>query len=274
MTELPDADARSQACVYVYRRLDGTIVYVGRGLTPDRAQSHSGGSHNAALSELIATGEYELEIAGPYDPYGVAMEVEAAMISALARPCKHDLFNRVPGNGHRFAPLGVPSELVERPLLPPLTVREVGVLTGGALVVRNSFGEDLEPGRPRLDPMRIDPEVLIENIRRYWLIERLRPSWIADPATAPKVVVAAAGPLKRRYVPTSVLLDPERWGDVPRHELPLDIENSPGLDACSLRGRLLADAKFAQMRHHHFIWVDGTGIPRWPARDGGPSGVS
>lgn len=126
MTELPESDARSQACVYVYRRLDGTIVYFGRGLTPDRAQSHTGGSHNAALSELIATGEYELEIAGPYDAYEVAMEVEAAMISALARPGKHDLFNRVPGNGHRFAPLGVPTELAERPLLPPLTVSEVG----------------------------------------------------------------------------------------------------------------------------------------------------
>jgi hypothetical protein len=271
MTELTDSDSRSHACVYMYRQLDGTIVYVGRGLTPDRAQSHAGGSHNAALSELIATGEYELEIAGPYDPYEVAMEIEAAMISALSRPGKHDLMNRAPGTGHRFAPLGVPTELAERPLLPPLTVSEVGVLTGGALIVRNSFGEDLEPGRPRLDPMRIDPEVLIENVRRYWLIERLRPDWIAEPATAPKVVVAAAGPLKRRYVPTSVFLDSERWGDVPRHELPLDIESSPDLDACSLRGRLLEDAKFAQMRHHHFIWVDGTGIPRWPVSADGVS---
>lgn len=248
MTEFPDSDGQSRACVYVYRRIDGTIVYVGRGLTPNQAQSHAGGSHNTALSELVATGEYELEIAGPYHPYEVAMEVEAAMISALTRPGKHDLLNRVPGTGHRFAPLGVPTELAERPLLPPLTVSEVGELTGGALIVRNTFGQALEPGRPRLDPMRIDPEVLIENIRRYWLIERLRPDWIADPTTAPRVVVAAAGPLRRRYVPTSVFLDSGRWGDVPRHELPLDIEKEPDLDACSLRGRLLADAKFAQMR--------------------------
>ena len=264
MTETADSEVRSQACVYVYRRLDGTIVYVGRGLTPDRAQSHAGGSHNAALADLIATGEYELEIAGPYDAYEVAMEVEAAMISALARPGKHDLVNQAPGTGHRFVPLGVPTELAERPLLPPLTVRDLGVLTGGALIVRNSFGEDLEPGRPRLNPMRIDPEVLIENIRRFWLIERLRPQWIDDPAAAPKVVVAAAGPLKRRYVPTSVFLDSRRWSDVPERELPLDLRRSPDLDACSLRGRILADAKFAQMRDHHFIWVDGTGAQRWP----------
>jgi hypothetical protein len=261
---LPEPDARSQACVYMYRQLDGTIVYVGRGLTPDRAQSHTGGSHNAALSELIATGQYELEIAGPYDPYSVAAEVEAAMISALARPGKHDLFNRVPGNGHRFAPLGVPTELAERPLLPPLTVSEVGVLTGGALIVRNSFGDELAPGRPRLDPMQIDPAVLIENIRRYWLIEKLRPGWIADPVSAPKVVVAAAGPPKRRYVPTSVALDQHQWGLVPPQELPLDIDGSPDLDTCSLRGRLLADAKFSNMRQLHFIWVDAMGAVRWP----------
>jgi hypothetical protein len=269
MTDLTESHAQSQACVYIYRRRDGTLVYIGRGLTPDRAQSHTGGSHNGDLSRLIASGDYELEIAGPYDSYEVAMEVEAALISALARPGTHALFNRVPGNGHRFAPLGVPSELAERPLLPPLTVSEVGVLTGGALVVRNSFGEDLEPGRPRLDPMRVDPEVLIENIRRYWLLERLRPLWIADPTAAPRVVVAAAGPPQRRYVPTSVHLDPEHWGDVPRHELPLDIDRSPNLDACSLRGRLLADAKFARMRHHHFIWVDETGRIRWPDPSGG-----
>src|SRR3954470_23541409 len=100
----------------MYRRLDGTIVYVGRGLTPDRAQSHTGGSHNPALTELIATGEYDLEIAGPYDSYEIAMEVEAAMISALTRPGKHDLFNKMPGNGHRFTALGVPAELAERSL--------------------------------------------------------------------------------------------------------------------------------------------------------------
>jgi hypothetical protein len=47
--------------------------------------------------------------------------------------------------------------------------------------------------------MRIDPEVLIENIRRYWLIERLRLDWIADPGTAPRVVVAAAGPPIRAH---------------------------------------------------------------------------
>lgn len=270
--QLP-SEAQSRACVYVYRRLDGTIVYVGRGLTPDRAQSHSAGSHNTALSALIATGEYELEIAGPYDPYEVAMEVEAAMISALARPGRHDLYNRTPGNGHKFAPLGVPPELAERPLQPPLTVADVGRMTGGALIVRNSFGAELEPGRPRLDPMQIDPDVLVENIRRYWLIEKLRPGWVNDPSLAPKVVVAAAGPPKRRYVPTSVWLDADRWASVPRHELPLDLARCPDLDAGSVRGRLLIDAKFARGRIHHYIWVDGSGVVRWPVAES-PSDAS
>lgn len=264
MTGTSSAADQSQACVYIYRKLDGTIVYVGRGLTPDRAQSHVSGSHNTDLAALIEKGAYELEVAGPYERYDVAVEVEAAMISALIRSGKHALYNRAPGNGKRFAPLGVPPELAERPLLPLLTVSEIGVMTGGALIVRNSFGEDLEPGRPRLDPMRIDPEVLIENVRRYWLIERLRPEWIADCASAPRVVVGAAGPLKRRYVPSAIRLDPQGWDEVPRHELPLALSESIDLDALSLRGRLLSDARFAQMRSHHFIWVDKTGIRRWP----------
>ncbi len=257
-------DSEPQSCVYIYRRLNGAIAYVGRGATAERAQSHADGSHNSELEVLISSGEYELEVAGPYHDYEVAKEVEAALISALTRPEKHGLMNRVPGTGHQFAPLGVPTELAERTQQNALTVRELGRCTGGALIVRNSFGGELQPGRPRIDPLRIEPEVLVDNIRRYWLIEKLRPGWIADPASAPKVVVAAAGPLKRRYVPAAVLLDSSRWGDVPTHELPLQDPESPDLDACSLRGRLLLDAKFAQMRHSHFIWVDGAGVRRWP----------
>jgi hypothetical protein len=226
----------------------------------------------AALAALIASGEYELEIAGPYEPYEIAAEVEAALISAMSRPGEHKLYNRAPGNGHRFLPLGVPTELAERSLQPQVSVSEIGVLTGGALIVRNSSGDDLEPGRPRLNPMRIDAEVLVDNIRRYWLIENLRPAWIAGPETAPKVVLAAAGPPGRRYVPAAVYLDTDRFGSVPAKELPLALDRSPGLDACSLRGRLLSDAKFARGPIHHFIWVDASGGTRWPVAATEPAG--
>ncbi len=83
------SDRRSRACVYLYRRLDGTVVYAGRGLTPDRAQSHAGGSHNAGLAALIATGKYGLQVAGPYPSYQAAARVEAALISAMARAGRH-----------------------------------------------------------------------------------------------------------------------------------------------------------------------------------------
>jgi predicted GIY-YIG superfamily endonuclease len=264
MTQPVEPESRSQACVYLYRDRNGTLRYVGRGATPERAQQHANGSHNAALAALIASGEYELEIAGPYNSYEIAAEVEAALISAMRRPGKHELYNRVPGNGHRFLPLGVPTELAERPLQPPLSVSEIGQRTGGALIVRNSFGKDPEPGRPRLDPLRIDTRVLVDNIRRKWLIENLRPTWIAEPEVAPKVVLAAAGPLKRRYVPAAVYLDTDGWGAVPAQELPLALHRSPELDACSLRGRLLSDAKFARGPVHHFIWVDASGVTQWP----------
>ncbi len=166
-------DAKSQSCVYVYRNRSGKIVYVGRGASPQRALSHASGSHNPRLAELIAGGDYDLEIAGPYDDYATAEEVEAALISVLTRPGTHALVNDVPGHGHRFRPLGVPPEFADRRLEPALKVSDIGRATGGALIVRNSFGGELEPGRPRLDPLHIDPSILIDNLRRYWQLNRL-----------------------------------------------------------------------------------------------------
>jgi hypothetical protein len=129
----------SRACVYLYRRGEA-IIYIGRGASPQRALDHTSGSHNAQLAEIIRGGNYEIEIAGPYPRYEIAEQVEAALISALTPPGRHTPVNGVAGAGEKFRPLGVPAAFADRQLLPPLTIGEVGALTGGALIVRNSFG--------------------------------------------------------------------------------------------------------------------------------------
>jgi hypothetical protein len=249
----------------LYRAADSNrIRYVGRGLRPDRATQHSGGSHNPGLQQLIDSGRYTVEIAGPYADPDQARLVEAALISALRLDSDQArLTNRTSGDGPEFAPLGVPGSYADRSLLPALTVAEVGRISGGALIVRNSFGPDLEAGRPRLDAMtQQQDDVIVDNIVKYWLLDRVADSWREHPETKPHVLVGAAGPPRRRYVPGALFIDRARLGDEPVREVP--IIETPGLDAVELRGRLLLDARFAQGRVRHFLWVDGDGVVRYP----------
>jgi hypothetical protein len=253
----------TQACVYLYRNSDGTVVYVGRGASPKRALDHADGSHNADLAVLIRAGAYEVEIAGPYAGIEVACEVEAALISALSAPGKHELVNRAQGDGERFRPFGVPPEFASRRVLPPVALAELGIVTGGALIVRNSFGADLEAGRPRLDPLKPDDAVLIENLRRYWQLHPLIDCWRTDPASKPKVLLGAAGPVGHRYVPAAVQINQSALGSGDVREVPIELGAAPDLDACGLRGRLLSDVRFGRFKRDHFIWVDGAGRIRW-----------
>lgn len=251
---------RTDFCVYLYRAPDSQrIVYVGRGASPERAMQHTAGSHNAGLNRVIATGEYTVELAGPYATAAAAAAVEAALISALRLPTgQASLANLAAGDGPRFRPFGVPSRYAGRLLLPALAVAEVGVLTGGALIVRNSFGGELEPGRPRLDPLDPQDDVIAENLRRYWLLDRLLPRWQADPATKPKVILSAAGPPKHRFVPGASSIDTPRFGSGPAREVPL--MEPLDLDAHELRGRMLTDVRFDLGRQSHFVWVTGEGV--------------
>ncbi len=247
-------------CVYLYRDpKTQKIVYVGRGASPGRAVQHTGGSHNPGLNAIINGGDYSVELAGPYATPEAAAAVEAAMISALRLPtAQAALTNVAQGDGPRFRPFSVPSDYADRLLLPPLTVPEIGVLTGGALIVRNSFGGELAPGRPRLDPLYPQEDVIAENLRRYWQITRLVPRWASAPSTCPKVILSAAGPIRHRFVPGASLIDTSRIGTGDPKEVPL--AHPLDLDACGLRGRMLSGVKFDLGRQSHFLWVtaDGT----------------
>jgi len=141
---------RSDHCVYLYRApTTQKIVYVGRGATPGRAVQHTGGSHKPGLSAIIDTGDYSVELAGPYLTPEAAAAVEAALISALRLPTSQAaLTNAAHGDGPRFRPFGVPSDYSDRLLLPPLTVAEIGVMTGGALIVGTASAESSRRGGP------------------------------------------------------------------------------------------------------------------------------
>ena len=253
----------SKACVYLYRALGSPqIRYVGKGATPDRALQHTGGSHNAGLRQLIETRQYVLEVAGPYSSPTEAALVEAALISALSQGgTQAALVNEAAGAGPKFRPVGVPGELAERTLLPALTLSETGRLTGGALLVRNSFGADLSDGRPRLDPSsQHQDDVIVDNLVKYWLLERVTPVWEADPDSRPYALIGSVGPVAHRYVPGALLIVRDALRDEPIHEVtPVNTD----LDAFELRGRLIAGAKFGQGKHQHFIWVDAEGAVRY-----------
>lgn len=254
--------------MYIYRKLGSPqIRYVGKGASPDRALQHTGGSHNAGLRELIETGQYVLEIAGPYASPVEAGLVEAALISALSQSgTQAALANEAVGAGPKFRPLGVPGELADRPLMPPLTLREVGELTGGALIVRNSFGADLADGRPRLDPLsQQQDDVIVDNLVKYWLLERVVAAWRADPSTRPHALLGSAGPIAHRYVPGALMINRDLLCDDPVREVtPI----SHDLDAFNLRGRRLEAVKFGRGQYEHFIWVEGNGVVRYGGSTG------
>jgi hypothetical protein len=218
------------------------------------------------LATFIEAGDYSLEIAGPYESTEVAAQVEAALISALGLDSdKASLVNKVAGDGLRFVPFGVPSAYAERKLQPPLTIADLGRMTGGALVVRNSFGGDLESGRPRLSAFGDSrDEVVADNIVRHWRLDLVADEWQRDPGSKPFIVVGAAGPVRHRYIPGSLRIDRGQLGTDPVREIPVKDHD---LDALNLRGRLLAGVRFKLYAQDHFIWVDGEGQVRHPKQE-------
>jgi hypothetical protein len=102
--------------VYVYRTTPkGPVRYVGYEHHVGRALSHAEGSHNPGLRDwLLHRDAFDLTIAGPYRDEVEAKAVEAALISAM-----DPKFNKAPGDGPKFVPVGVPGELSGRSIHPP-----------------------------------------------------------------------------------------------------------------------------------------------------------
>jgi hypothetical protein len=132
--------------VYLYRDRSGRPIYVGYGHSAQRAISHRGASHNKELKGWLAKDDFDLQLAGPYSSEQEAKAVEAALISSM-----QPRFNRTPGDGPKFAPVGVPPHLWQRPQMKPLTLGQIGKITGGALLVYLSPGERLRDGRQKFN---------------------------------------------------------------------------------------------------------------------------
>lgn len=252
---------------YVYRYLDHRrrTVYVGYGESPERAMSHSGGSHNEDLRNWLMQRRFELLIAGPYRDRDEGLAVEAALISAL-----DPQFNKFPGTGPKFRPIGVPATLAERPSDTPLTEAELGTQTGGALLVYITPGTVMKDGRPKFDPTNPDDSIVVKDIEAWWAIDRHIDTWRRDPQGGPQVLVGVYGNVRHRFVIGACRIATARWGadreantkgrlwKVPLVE-PLD------LDAEQLRGRRLEGVRFARGAHFTYHWVDSAGVVRHPA---------
>jgi hypothetical protein len=255
--------------VYVYRTPAGVPVYVGYGHQAQRAISHRGNSHNADLRAWLNKSNFDLQIAGPYRDEAEAKAVESALISALAPK-----FNRSPGDGPSFVPLGVPAELSARVQMDPLTLSKIGKLAQGALIVYLAPGDYLKDGRRKYDAAQPTDDDAVANIERSWDIGPLQEHWKRYPSTAPRTLIGVHGKPQHRFIVGALTIDrsrigepglertADRWSTV-RWQVPL-VDRSD-LDAGDLRGRRVEGVTFGQFSHQLHIWVDRSGRVRHPA---------
>lgn len=228
--------------VYRFTAPDGTPMYVGYGDRPDRAEQHPGSSHNNELREWLSTHKYELMISGPYRDRSEGLAVESALIAALSPQ-----FNRT--RPSTFRPIGIPDHLVCRQSDPPISKDEVGLVTGGALMVRVKNGNaDLGAA---LDLTSPDDTVITNHSRAWWCLGNMPTRWSQRPDESPRVLVAVAGPASAgRYVLAAFPIDCHGWGQAEREcglwKVPLPPR--PTLDEYSLRGRRLSDVRFGRWR--------------------------
>ena len=251
--------------VYAVRDRDNRIVYIGRGQSEDRPQSHADGTHNAALAAILDTPGYTIDVAEMPDAATAAV-VESMLIDVLSADVKAKLVN-ARREKWRFTPLGTPPEYAHRLGLEPLTVSALGRSLGGVLIVFHSSKPYRDLNRLHADAAGTDPAVLAENTVRWWQLGPWAQQWAAVPQTAPRAVVAVKGPTARRYVRTAIAADPVGWPTATRdgafYQVPTirsgDVWTHNDLDHAQLRGRLVHDARFSNRAQDLVIWVDATG---------------
>ncbi len=233
--------------VYLYRDQTGKARYVGYGENSRRALSHLAQTHNPALETLLQNENLKLEIAGPFDSQETAMAVETALISAL----KPDA-NIAPGqHNHRFRPIGVPTQFVERFGLEPLSRNDLldrlkiyNSPTFLCVLIQNVDFDNGEGGiRRGYEPANppSDDEIL-ERVKRWWQIRRKLEEWEAKPPQSPAILLAVHGKPGAQFIIASVLTDRQNWQlriasseNESRFEVPT--LPTPNLDAGKLRGR-------------------------------------
>lgn len=255
-----------QHFVYLYRTLQGEPVYVGYGHEVERALSHTRGSHNAEFKVWLARNKFDLQIAGPYVNVREAKAVEAALISSLM-----PRFNRSLGDGPKFAPVGVPPALWERPRMTELSLRQIGRQAGGALLVYLAPGDFLRDGRKKFNAAIPSDRDAVSNIEKNWDLAALIENWRRYPKSIPNVIVGVHGRVDHRFIVGALEIDKERLCDTcnqqradrwPRPRWKVPLVNPAELDVEELRGRRVKDIRFGQFSHQLHIWVDASGRRR------------
>ena len=253
--------------VYLYATKAGRVVYVGYGRKTQRSMTHPETGHRA-FKECLEAHPHEIRIAGPYRDAKEAKSIEAALISALSPD-----FNRTPGFGPQFVPLGVPLDLAHRARLKPLTLAQIGRRARGALLVYLSPGDLLPDGRRKFDPAQPSDEDAVRNTERWWQIGNLQDLWTAQPRSAPNLILGVHGRIGHRFVVASLKIDKQRMGEPilkdprPRGRWQVPLVDRAALDAKDLRGRLVEDVTFGRLAHQLHIWVDREGVVRHPSSD-------
>ena len=256
----------SEHFVYLYSTHSGKPIYVGYGQEVSRALSHANRSHNKQLEQWLKNNKHDLKVSGPYRDAKEAKNIEAAMISSL-----HPRFNKIPGSGPKFLPVGVPPKLWERPRMKSLSVSEIGRISGGALLVYLAGDTIFDDGRTTFDPgLPLDRDA-VSNIEKRWDIGTLLEKWKQNPKTAPNILIGIHGAIGHRFIVGALAINKTSLGDPKyktfkgnqnRWEVPLI--NRTELDAHELRGRLVSNVKFGRLSHLLHIWVDSNGRVRHP----------
>lgn len=250
--------------VYLYQTPQGRVVYVGYGRRTSRAMAHPQSGH-PTFRRWLSRNTHEVRIAGAYRDAREAKAVEAALISALDPE-----FNRAPGHGPRFIPLGVPLALARRAQLRPLTLPEIGRRSRGALLVYLAPGDLLPDGRRKFDPAHPSDDEAVRNTERWWQIGRLQERWADEPGDTPNTIIGVHGRIRHRFIVASLKVDKKSLGhpdlrsprNPGRWRVPLADREEP--DHAQLRGRRVEGVMFGRLAHQLHIWVDRAGIIRHP----------
>jgi hypothetical protein len=142
------------------------------------------------------------------------------------------------------------------------------------LVVRLHYGGSFsDPGRPKFGPGHIDPTTILDHTVKYWRIGGLIEHWREHPEEIPDRLIGLAGPVRQRFVVSSLPIDTERlfkhWEACPGEIAVAGAgDGRVDLDCLGFRFCQVKDARFGNLPRCFFIWVDRDGQERAGGRKG------